>query len=62
MIAQEKEYMKLGIGKVVDNMTRRSYIPIYSMKSCDNYSNLVHSIGIGARIDSYKTKLAQYVG
>jgi len=52
MIAQEKDYMKLGVGKVVDNMSQESCIPIDSVKSSDNYSNLVHSIRIGACIDS----------
>ena len=47
--------MKLDVGRVVDNMTRGSYIPIDSVKSSDNYSNLVHSIGTGACIDSDKT-------
>ena len=39
--------MKLSVGKVVDNMTRWSYIPIGSVKSSDDYSSLVHSIGTG---------------
>jgi len=47
--------MKLGVGKLVDNMTRRSCIPIGSMKSSDDYSSLVHSIGIGVCINSDKT-------
>jgi len=58
MVAQEKEYMKLGIGTVVDNMTQGSYIPIGFVKSSDDYSSLVHSIGIGACIDSDKTNPA----
>ena len=57
MVAQEKEYMKLGVGKLVDNMTRRSCIPIGSMKSSDDYSSLVYSIGTGACIDLDKTNL-----
>ena len=44
--------MKLDVGKVVDRNTRRSCIPIDSVKSGDNYSSLVHSIGIGAHIES----------
>jgi len=28
MVVREKVYMKPDIGKVVDNMTRESYIPI----------------------------------
>ena len=58
MVAQEKEYMKLSVGKVVDNMTRWSCIPIGSVKSSDDYSSLVHSIGTGACIDSDKTNSA----
>ena len=54
--------MKLGVGKVVDNMTRDSCIPIGSVKSSDNYSNLVHNIGTGACIDSDKTNLAHLIG
>ena len=57
MVVQEKEYMKLDVGKVVDNMTKGSCIPIDSVKSSDDYSSLVHSIGTGACIDSDKTKL-----
>ena len=55
MLAQEKEYKKLGGGKVVDNMTQGSCILIGSVKSSDDYSSLVHSIGTGACIDSDKT-------
>ena len=58
MVVREKEYMKLDVGKVVDNMTRGSCIPIDSVKSSDDYSSLVHSIGTGACIDSDKTNLA----
>ena len=48
MVAQVKEYMKLGVGKVVNNMTRESCIPIGFVKSSDNYSSLIHSIlGLG---------------
>jgi len=57
MVAQEKEYMKLGVGKMVDNMTRESCIPIGSMKSSDDYFSFVHSIGTGTRIDSDKPNL-----
>ena len=57
MVAHE-EYMKLGVGKVVDNMTRGSCIPIDSVKSSDNYSSHIHSIGTGACYDSDKTNLA----
>ena len=55
MVIRQKEYMKLDVGKVVDNMTRRSCIPIDSVKSIDDYSSLVYSIGIGAYIDSDMT-------
>ena len=49
--------MKLGVGKVVDNMTQESRIPIGSVKSSDDYSSLVHIIGARACIDSDKTNL-----
>jgi len=47
MVAQEKEYIKLGVGKVVDNMTQGSCIPIDSVKSSDDYFILIHSIRTG---------------
>jgi len=47
MVVQEKEYMKLDVGKMVDNMTLESCIPVDSIKSSDDYSSLVHSIGLG---------------
>ena len=47
--------MKLDVGRVVDNMTRGSCIPIDSVKSSDDYSSIVHSIRTGACIDSDKT-------
>ena len=50
--------MKLDVGKVVDNMTRGSCIPIDSVKSSDDYYSLVHSIETGACNDSNKTNLA----
>ena len=46
---------------VVDKMTQGSCIPIDSVKSSDDYSNLVHSIGIGSCIDSDKTNLTHLV-
>jgi len=49
--------MRLDIGKMVDNMTRGSCIPIDSVKSSDDYSSLIHSIGTGACNDSDKTNL-----
>ena len=39
--------MKLDVGKVVDNMTRGSCIPIDSVKSSDDYSSVVHILGLG---------------
>ena len=45
----------MNVGIVVDNMTRESCISIDSVKSSDDYSSLVHSIGTGACIDSDKT-------
>ena len=50
--------MKLDVGKVVDNMTLGSCIPIDSVKDSDDYSSLVHGIGTGACIDSNKTNPA----
>ena len=50
--------MKLNIGKIVDNITRGSCIPIDSVRSSGDYSSLVHSIGTGACIDSDKTNPA----
>ena len=54
--------MKLDVGKVVDDLIRGSCIPIDSVKSSDDSSNLVHSIGIRAYIDSDKTNPAYLVG
>ena len=58
MVFREKEYTKLDVGRVVDNMTRGSCIPNDSVKSSDDHSSLVPSIGIGACIDSDKTNPA----
>ena len=44
--------MELDVGKVVDHMTRESCIPTDSVKSGDDYSSLIHSIGTGAHIES----------
>ena len=52
MVVREKEYMKLDVGKVVDHMTRESCIPTDSMKSGNDCSSLVHSIGTAAYIES----------
>ena len=56
MVVREKEDMKLDVGKVVDNMTRGSSIPIDSVRSSD-YSSLAHSIETGVCIDSDKINL-----
>ena len=56
------EYMKLFVGKVVDSKTQRSYIPTDSVKSGNDYPNLVHSTGIGAYIDSVMINLAYLIG
>ena len=56
------DYMKLFVGEVVDGKTRGSCIPTNSVKSDDNYPNLVHNTGIGTYIDSDKTNLAYLVG
>ena len=47
--------MKLDVSKVVDYITRESCIPTDFVKSSDDCSSLVHSIGTGAYIDSDKT-------
>ena len=47
MVAQEKEYMMLDVGKVVDYMTRGNCIPTDSVKSGDDCSSLIHSIRVG---------------
>ena len=56
------DYMKLFVSKVVDSKARESYIPTDLVKSGDDCPILVHSIGIGAYIDSDKTNLAYLVG
>ena len=48
--------MKLNVGKVIDNMTRESYIPTDSVKSAnDDYFSLVHNIGTKSYVNSDKT-------
>jgi len=47
---------------VVDNMTMGNYIPTASVKSSDDCSSLIHNIGTGACIDSYKTNPPYLVG
>ena len=54
--------MKLDVGNVVDHMTRESYIPTDSVKSGNDYSSHVHSIGTGAHIKSDNPNLAYMVG
>jgi len=55
--------MKLNIGKIVDNITRGSCIPIDSLKSGDDdYFSLVYSIWSGPLVDSDKTNPAYLVG
>jgi len=54
--------MKLNVGKVVDHMTRKSCIPIDSVKSKDDDSDFVHNIGIGTYVESDKTNPAHLVG
>jgi len=51
----EKKYMKMMVEKVVDNMTQRCCIPIASVRSRDDYSNLFHKIEVGAYFDLDKT-------
>ena len=62
MVIQEKENLKLDVGKVVDNMTRGSCIPIDSVRISDDNFSLVHSIGTGACIDPDTTNPAHSVG
>jgi len=47
---------------MVDNMTRGSCITIDSVKSGNNYSNLVHNTEIGDNIDSDKINPTYLVG
>ena len=47
-----EEYMKLDVGKVIDHMTRESCIPTDYVKSGNDYSSLIHSIGTRAQIES----------
>ena len=61
LAVREKEYMKLDVGKMVDNMTRESCIPTDSVKSGDDHLNLVHNTGVRAYTDSDKFNLAYLV-
>ena len=47
MVVWEKDYMKLDIGKVVDNMTRGSCIPIDSVNRVMIISVLFIVLGLG---------------
>ena len=47
-IVLDKNHM--NVGKVVDKMTWESCIPTDSVKSGDDYSSLVHNIGIEAYV------------
>ena len=47
--------MKKMVGMVVDNMAQGCCIPIDSVRSRDNYSNLFHEIKVGAYVDLDKT-------
>ena len=44
--------MKLDVGKVVDYMTQGNCIPTDSVKSGDDCSSLIHTIGTWVYIDS----------
>ena len=61
-VDHDQENLKLNVGMVVDNMTQRNCIPIDSVKSNDDYSSLVHSIGTGVCIDSDKTNPTHLIG
>ena len=56
------EYMKLNVGKVVDNITRGSCIATDSVKSGDDNSNFIHYTRTGAYVDLDKTNLPYLVG
>jgi len=62
MVVLDKEYMKLNGGKIVDIMTRGSYILIDSVKSRDDYYNFVHNIEIVDNVHSGKTNPAYLIG
>ena len=49
LVVLDKNHM--NVVKVVDKMTQDSCIPIKLVKSGDDCSNLVHSIGTGAYVD-----------
>jgi len=54
--------MKLDVSKVVDHMTQESCIPTDFVKSDNDYSSLVHSIGTGAHIGSDNPNSAYMIG
>jgi len=54
--------MELNISKMVDKMTRGSYIPTGSSKSEDDDSNFVHYTGTATYVDLDKTNLLYLVG
>ena len=54
--------MKLDVGKVVDHMTQESCIPTDSVKSGNDYSSLIHSIGTGTHIESDNPNSVHMIG
>ena len=46
------EYMKLFVGKAVDSKTQESCISTNSVKSGDDYPNLIHNTRVRACTDS----------
>jgi len=63
MVALDKEYMKLVVGKVVDHMTQKSCIPTDSMKRGeDDCSSLIHDIMTGTYVDLDKTNPVYLIG
>ena len=52
----------MDVDKIFDHMTRRSCIPIDSVKSRDDCFSLVQNIETGAYIDSDKINLAYLFG
>jgi len=62
LVDHDKEYMKLNVGSMASNITRRSCIPTNSMKSGNDYFNLDYNFEIGAYVESSKINLAYLVG
>jgi len=50
------------VGKVVDNTTRGHCILTGSVKSENDYFNIIHNTGVGTYIDLEKTNLVYLVG